>query len=149
MAIPTGGSQGFNATDFEAGIKLAMQMGAPPEEADRVTFYFPKTLTATGPVDGRGIPFSPAQAITATGPAPIKVDCAVEYLDVTGQPTNFGIVAPARIAVTLLDGEYQQIKGCEYIVAHGDRYNFQRTEPPVGLFDVAVWTLHFLGENET
>jgi hypothetical protein len=31
----------------------------------------------------------------------------------------------------------------------GDRYNYRRTEPPRGLFDVGVYRVHVLAEDES
>lgn len=149
MATPGAGNQGFNSADFRDGIHFAMEMGAAVDEADRVIFHFPKALTSEGPVDGHDIPFDPTQDVTVAEPDPVHVDCAVEYFDAAGQLTNFGVIAPSRLTITLLDQEYAQVVGCSFVVAHGDRYNYQRTEPPVGLFDVGIWVLHFQAENET
>jgi hypothetical protein len=35
------------------------------------------------------------------------------------------------------------------VVAHGDRYNYRRTEPPTGLFDVGLYVMHFTAQSET
>ena len=99
--------------------------------------------------DGAALPFDPQATVTRTEPTPVKVDCAIEYFDAENQPTNFGMIAPSRISVTLLDEDYDRVKECAYVVVHGDRYNYRRTEPPSGLFDVGVYTMHFTAENET
>jgi hypothetical protein len=145
-----GTNAGFNAAEFRDAIHFAMQLGAAPDAGERVTFHLPKQLVYnTVAVDGANVPFDPAATVTMTSPDPILVDCAVEYFDSENQPTNFGLMAPTRLAVTLLDVDYEQVKECAYVVVHGDRYDYRRTEPPAGLFDVGLYTMHFTSQSET
>lgn len=144
-----GTNPGFNAAAFRDAIHFAMQMGAPPDAGERVTFHFASQLVYNGSIDGDAVPFDPTVTVTSTEPPTKQVDCAVEYFDSENQPTNFGLLAPSRIAVTLLDVDYAQVKTCSYVVVHGDRYDYRRTEPPSGLFDVGVYTMHFTSNSET
>lgn len=144
-----GSDPGFNAGEFRDAIHFAMQMGAALDASEQVTFHFASTLTYNVPADGAAVPFDPNATVTRVTPDPMRVDCAVEYFDMENQPTSFGLMAPSRLAVTLLDVDYEQVKDCSYVVIHGDRYNFRRTEPPSGLFDVGLYTMHFTAENET
>lgn len=140
----------FNSSEFRAAIRFAMEMGAAPDPAKRLSFHFPSVLTYNAPVDGDHVPFDPNATVTKVEPTPLTgIDCAVEYFDAENQPTNFGMLAPSRITVTLLDEEYEKVQGCAYVVAHGDRYDYRRTEPPSGLFDVGVYILHFTARSET
>lgn len=142
---------GFDGAAFRDAIHFAMHMGLPPDAGDQITFYFAATVTNPGSVtiDGAGVPFDPASSLTSVPATPVQVDCAVEYFDAEGQPTNFGLLTPSRIAVTLLDVDYEQVKDATYVRIAGDRYNFRRTVPPQGLFDVGLFVMHFTAENET
>ena len=144
-----GTNAGFNAAEFREAIHFAMSMGAAPDESERITFHFPSTLTYNVPADGAHLPFDPSATITPETPDPVQVDCAVEYFDSENQPTNFGLLAPTRLAITLLDVDYDQVQDCSYVVAHGDRYDYRRTEPPSGLFDVGLYTMHFTARGES
>lgn len=144
-----GTNAGFNAAGFRDAIHFAMKMGAPPDQGERATFHFPAQLVYNGSMDGGHVPFDPTATVVSTEPPTIQVDCAIEYFDAENQPTNFGMLAPSRIAVTVLDVDYDQVKGCSYVVVHGDRYDYRRTEPPSGLFDVGVYTMHFTSQSET
>jgi hypothetical protein len=144
-----GANADFNATEFRNQIKFAMQLGAAPEASEQVYFHFASTLVYNTPTDGANVAFDPAATVTNTTPAPVQVDCAVEYFDAENQPTSFGLLAPSRLAITLLDDDYDQVKDCSYVVIHGDRYDYRRTEPPGGLFDVGVYTMHFTARSET
>lgn len=149
MAIPTAGNQGFSSAQFKDAIHLAMQMGAAPDPADQVKFHFPSQLVFNGSADGQEVPFDPTATVTSTTPTPVHVDCAIEYLDYEDQVTSFGLMAPTRVALTLLDDDYEQVKDCSYVVIGGDRYDYRRTEPPAGLFDVGLYVMHFTARNET
>lgn len=145
-----GTNPGFNAAGFRKAIKSAMQMGASPTEGERATFHFAAQLIYnSGNVDGDLVPFDPAATVVSTEPPTVQVDCAIEYFDAEAQPTAFGLMSPTRIAVTVLDVDYERVKDCAYVVVAGDRYDYRRTEPPAGLFDVGLFVMHFTARNET
>ncbi len=138
------------APGFRRGIKSAMQLAKLSDPDLQPAFYFNEVVdTGTASVDDAQVPYDPAIPAGPRPRGPVYVDCAVEYFDAENQPTDFGLLAPTRIVVTVLDEEYETIKDCDYVVIHGDRYNYRRTEPPVGLFDVGVFSLHFTAESET
>lgn len=144
-----GTDSGFNSLEFRNAIHQAMHMGAAPDPANQVAFHFPSVLTFNAPADGADVPFDPAATVTSTAPPPVRVDCAVEYLDAENQPTPFGMLAATRLAITLLDVDYEQVKDASYVVVAGDRYNYRRTEAPAGLFDVGLFVMHFIAESES
>lgn len=143
-----GSNPDFNAAEFRTGIQAAMEMGAALEADEQVTFHFPSTLVYNTPADDTDTPFDPTTTVTATPAVPKRVPCAVEYFDAENQPTSFGLIAPTRLEIMLLDEDYEQVKAATYVVAHGDRYNFRRTQPPGGLFDVGLYVMHFTAVNE-
>lgn len=143
-----GTSNDFDAAGFRDAIHEVMLMGAPTAEADRAKFYFTKTLVYNTNVDDNNVPFDPDATVTETQPAPISAACGIEYFDANDQPIVFGSVTASRVGVTLLDEEYDKVKGCAYMVIGGERYFYKRTEPPAGLFDVGVYTMYFAAENE-
>jgi hypothetical protein len=139
----------FNPTAFRDGLRFAFNMAAAPIPDEQVIFHFPANLVYVGNVDASGVPFDPNTTVQPIEPPTVKVPCAVEYDDTESVTTNFGWIAPARVRITLLDEEYQKVKGCSYVTIAGDKYNYRRTEPPSGLFDVGLYTMHFTAENET
>lgn len=144
-----GSDPGFNSGEFREAIRFAMKMGAAPDEEAQVYFHFANTLVYNRPVDGSNTPFDPSATVTTAALPPVQVDCAVEYFDSENQPTAFGLLAPSRVAITLLDDDYEQVKDCAYVVIHGDRYDYRRTEPPSGLFDVGIYVMYFTSGSET
>jgi hypothetical protein len=100
-------------------------------------------------MDGDHVPFDPTATVTSTEPPTVQVDCAIEYFDAEAQPTNFGLIAPVpdrghRPRRRLRAGQGVLLRG-----GRGDRYDYRRTEPPNGLFDVGVYTMHFTSNSET
>ena len=57
-------------------------------------------------------------------------------------------VADPRVALTLLDEEYDQVKGFAYVVIGGNKYHYQRTAPPQGLVSVGIWTIYARTDDE-
>jgi hypothetical protein len=150
---------GGGADRFREGIRFSMDMGAAPEEVLQATFLFPSQLVFVDPddagttVDQAGVPFDPDVPVQRVTPDPVRLPCAVEYYDATGQQAqrmgDLGIVSTSRVKVLLLDEEYEQVKGCDRVVIDGDTYWYRRTQPPSGLFDVGIFELWFHSEQET
>lgn len=139
---------GFDASKIITGLHKAMDFGAATRAADKAAFY---TVTRTVPedtvVDEDGIPYDPSVTVTVTRTSKV-VACAIEYTDRTDKFENFGVVNPSRIKITLLDPDYQQVKGFEYVVVGADKYIYRLTEPPVALGSIDVWTVHAVSEDE-
>lgn len=139
---------GFNASEIIAGLHEAMAFGEPTRTSDKATFVSftdPSTSVAR---DDDGVPFDTAERPTRT-PKSLQVPCAVEFVDRADQAETFGVMQATRIKVTLLDPDYQKVKGFKYVVIGGDRYNYRLTEPPVALGSIDVWTVHAVAEDET
>lgn len=138
---------GFDPARITAGLKRAMEFGAPSKSQDRATFYLPSTPVHSGATDEDGVPFDPT-ASRATPMTAVTVPCAVDYDDRTDADANFGVYQPARIRITLLGPEYLRVKGFRYVVIAGDRYFYRLTEPPVALGTIDVWTVHAVNEDQ-
>jgi hypothetical protein len=144
-----GRNSGFNAREFRDAIRFAQNMGAAPLAEEQATFYFPSTLVYNRPTDDANVPFDPNATVTRNVPTPVRVACSIEYIDAQGQTVRFGSITASKVIITVLDEEFRKIDGCAYVAIHGDKYIYTRTEPPTGLFDVGLYRLHFLAENET
>lgn len=143
-----GTSPDFDPEEFRSAIHSVMELGAPPDPAERVTFYFARSLVYNTPVDDDNTPFDPSATVTEQPPRAVTVPCAVEYADREGEPVPFGVVTASKLLITLLDEDYDQVKGCAYVVAGGDKYLYRRTVPPMGLYSVGVYQMIFIAENE-
>lgn len=148
MASPT--PAGFDASAVIAGLHKAMAFGAPSNDSDQATFVMPQTiLSTTGPLDDEGVPFDPAVTPVKSVLSRKTVPCAYEYIDAQGKIENLGIINPSRIKFTLLDDDYQEVKGFAYAVVGGQKYLYRKTEPPVALGSIDVWTVYCQSEDES
>lgn len=130
---------GWDEARVKDGLHKAMGFGEPTRPADQATFHLPGQQD---PVDGNseGVPWDPAVKRIDKGTNK-RVACAVEFQDTLGQAVSAGDIQATQVVVTLLDEEYQQIKGFDYVVAGGDKYYYRLTDPPVALGSIDVWTV--------
>lgn len=140
---------GFDRASVLAGLRKAMEFGQPTRAADQATFYKVTTVTGTGvePHDEDFIPFNP-DVNRSVRPTSIVVPCAVEFVDRADQVETFGAVTSTRVKLTLLDEDYQRVKGFSYVAIGGDKYLYRLTEPPIALGSIDVWTVHVVAEDE-
>lgn len=142
--------EGFDSEAFREGIHIAMSVGLPPELSDQPTFVTPAPVVDTGvDRDESGVAFdwqeprTKAAADTAT-----QVPAAIEYFDADGQLANFGSMSASKVVITLLDEDYELVKGFSYVIIGGNKYTYERTEPPLGMVDVAIWRIHCRTDDE-
>ena len=144
-----GKNSGFNAKAFRQNIRFVYNMAAPPLEEEQATFYFPSELVYNVGTDAEDTPFDPQATVTRNQPDPVRVPCSIEFKDTAGQVIDFGLITPAEVEITLLDEDYEKVKGCSYVVLRGEKYNYQQTYAPSGLFDVGLYTMSFRAESAT
>jgi hypothetical protein len=144
-----GRNAGFNGREFRKQIRFVMNLGAPPVDGEQATFYFPSQLIYNTNVDAEDVPFDPTATVTRNTPTPVKVPCAVEFKTAAGVPTDFGLIVPAHAEITLLDEDYAKVKGCTYVALRGEKYVYRSTDYPTGLFDVGVYVMHFVAEDQS
>lgn len=138
----------FNQAAVRAGLTRAMNFGLPTVSADQPTFFMPRTATSSEPLDEEGVPFDPDVQPTLSAEVKKKVPCAVEYVDGDGKIESFGVVSPSKIKLTFLDQDHAQIEGFQFCVIQGQKYFYQRTEPPVALGTIDIYTVHCRSEDE-
>ena len=132
------------------GLKKAMGFGEPTRAQDKVTFYFNVRSEHSGPVDEDGVPFDPAErTVNLREDDAVVVDCAVEYQDRAPKAETFGVMVPARVILTLLDPDWQQVKDFAYVKAGGDLYHRSTVEPPIALGSIDVWSVICTAEGES
>lgn len=140
----------FDQADFESGIRTAMTVGLSPVIADRPIFVFAGTTTNVAPADSEQVPFDPAATpVVVQGNRITGVICSYEYVDATGQVVDLGTITPTRLRITMLDAEYQLVRGFDHVLIAGDRYNYRLTQPVVGMVDSAIWIVHCTAEDDS
>lgn len=143
-----GKNNGFNAKAFRSAIRQVYTMAAPPVSDEQATFFFPPQLVYNVGTDAEDTPFDPSATVTRTQPPAVKVPCALDFKGVS-EMSDFGLLSPAKIAITLLDEDYAKVAGFAYVVIRGERYNYASVDPPSGLFDVGLYTVHVVAESQT
>jgi len=145
---------------FENAIHFAMQMGTPNEQSKRVTFVFSGDgstywkngveLTSTPHLDLDGHPYDPEVEVRKTAEVTLQVDCAFEVKEVLPRPEDpVGTFQHTELTVTLLEVEYQQVKGCRAVLYNGDRYAYSFEPMNYGLFGSNVYQMIFTSEDDS
>lgn len=125
-----------------------MNFGLPTVTNDQPTFFMPQTTTSTDPLDGEGVPYNPGSVLAVSALVKKRAACAVEYVDGDGKIETFAVVAPSKVKLTFIDSDYVTIKGFHFCVIEGQKYFYQRTEPPVALGTIDVYTVHCRSEDD-
>lgn len=150
LAIP-----GFPADEFRAGIRLAMQMGLPVEEARRPQFVTLPASTgiATVTVDANGVPWDPTATPVAPEGTALRVLCALEPKGTALAEEHFGQRQSSAYLITLLDEEYAQIEGFTYVniwptLTGGPvKYFYRKVVQQPSLDVVGVWQIECSTED--
>lgn len=154
-----GANPSFDAATFRDGILTAMRMGAPPEVSQRATFlfrrgaqrYFRDGEEIPPPrLDQEGKPLDPTIRVESV-PArePLQTDCAVEFESATADEVPVGNFRPAKVVITLLEEEYEQVQDAIEVRLGGDVYVIGYQRPPMGLFQVGVRQFVAFARDET
>jgi hypothetical protein len=140
----------FDANAVREGLRLAMQVGLPPDTDDQPLFVMPTTVSgdSVNALDAAGTPFKANYRPARTAPVTKRVPCAIEYFDGAGKIESFGLVAPSHVLLTLLDQDFAQVKGFSYVVIGGNKYWYERELVPLGLVDVGVHQVKCASDDE-
>ena len=131
---------GWNRDRVKEGLRTAMRFGQPTRATDQATFYLEGEPSGSG-VDQEGVPYDP-NVRPEDDTSSISVLCAWEFKDAQGQVEAYGSLARTRVEITLLDEDYQKVKGFKYVEIAGTRYDYAYTQPPVALADLDVWIVN-------
>lgn len=147
---PRGAS--FNSDEFRDAIRFAMNMGLPENEDERIIFKWNVVKTYDNP-DPAGKPYFWNQSSdTTTTHADVSVPAAVEFFHnkSSGKAgTPFGEIDSPYIIATLLDEDYENVRGAEIIEIDGSTYMVNFVAPPMGLFDTTIYQIFATAEDET
>ena len=141
----------FDEDLFRDSIRFAMNIGIPETEADRPTFRW-NVEKAYAVADPAGAPYSwtatPTQTITHDD---VQVPVAVQFVPKKSQSygTPFGEVDPSRAILTVLDEDYELIRGADQVILTGNTYNFTNIAPADGLFGVTVYSIYCEAVDES
>lgn len=147
----------FDATAFREAIEFAMVMGLPREDDERATFLFPATVEyeKDGEIipkprtDQNGNPLDPSIKVVRTRPTQVQIPVAVEFSPTGSDERPVGAFRDTRARITVLDKHWPQVKDAIEVVLGGDTYVISYTHPPVGLFEVTIYTMECVARSET
>lgn len=153
MARPTPdanfGSQ-FNAARFRSAIRNVMTMGLPNSTAEQATFRWTPVRTFD-PESPAHDPYGWTQTATSTTThADVIVPVAVELSSrPTGSvETSLGEFDVTWAKLTVLDTDFAFVDGADQVILGGGTYEIQFVEPPQGLFEVTIYTVHARARDE-
>lgn len=146
-----GKNPNFNAKEFRDAIGFAMQMGLPEDPNERITFrWTPNKVYDDG--DAGGNPWSWDSAPVSSDERPdVQVLAAVEFAarPAGSVDTPLGQFDTSRVTVTLLDEQFELIRGADLMVIDQNIYEVAFVGPPIGLFDVTVYQLYGEARDES
>lgn len=139
----------FNAAAFRSAIKNTMRMAAPADVSDRATFRWRPARTYTYD-DPASRPYNwTATPVSETVPADVQVDVAVEFTGGSERQTALGQFDASKVTLTLLDEDYEQVRGADEVLLGGNTYEVDFVAPPIGLFDVTVYQVFCSARDES
>lgn len=128
-----------------------MTMGLPVDVVERPTFRW-TTQRDYAIDDPAGNPYDWTATPTETTTHPdVQVPCAVEFAarPAGSTETVLGQFDTSRIVVTLLDEDYDAVRGSDVILAGGNSYDIDFVGPPLGMFQVTVYQVFATAQDET
>ena len=161
--VPTGGGGGLSGNQFASlanlfpekqfrdGIHFAMDMGDPDADRDTVHFHWDE-VRQYAIADSNNLPFDLDDPKTILEPAFSKQTlAALEFVSrsTLSGGTPVGQFDSHRVKITLLDTEYEEIKGFDWLDISGNKYDLDFVEPVIGLFGVSVYILHASARDES
>jgi hypothetical protein len=142
----------FDAAAFRDAIRFAMDMGLPETTADRATFkWTPVKTYANADTGGRPYKLTEAAASTTTH-SDVQIPVGWQFVPTrvgNEQQTAMGSFDNDRVIMTILDEDYDQVKGADICVLGGDDYIVDYVAPPDGLFEVTIYTLYLTARDES
>lgn len=136
----------FDATVFRDAILFAMNMGLPDSTSERATFKWTEVNTFSK-ADSSENPWTwDATATTTSSFEDVQIPVAVELQRGTETDSRFGAMHQQTAIITVLDTYWPDLTQddvfANQVEFNGELFDIQFVEPPQGLFDVTVYTIH-------
>lgn len=142
MQINDPRAAGFDAAAVRSGLELAMKMGAPEIESERVKFvFFPVTTFSQQDPVGNPYEWTDTPATTVGEYREVEVPVAMEFIARASQArdTSMGYLLPSHIEVYIMDTYINDVRDADAVLIDGNRYTISAWPPPIGLFDFTLY----------
>jgi hypothetical protein len=153
MATPTDANfgAGFDAAAFRSAIRSTMEMGLPNTAAERATFRWNVERTyeredpSHNPYEWDEVPS------TELTHADVQIPVAVEFSarPAASLDTAIGQFDVGRAIITILDVDYELVRGADLVLLGENTYVIDFVGPPIGLFEVTVYQAYASALDET
>lgn len=153
-----GANAQFDAQAFREAIDFAMSMGLPEDPSERATFHFRPTveywkggvkLDTTPRLDASGNPLDSSIRVRRINPAPVRIPVAVEFSTAAVDERPVGAFKPTKVTITIMDEYWPEVEDAIEVELGGDRYVISYSHPPMGLFNVTIYTIECFARSET
>lgn len=141
--VTTPGFGGFDAAKFREAIRGTMMMGMPNAEAERATFKWKPARDFTVEDNG-GDPYNlSATPVSNVQHPDVEVPVAVEFISRSAFSPQLpvGEIQNSRVIITILDLDYEEVRGADWVKFDTSEYEIDFVAPPVGLFEVTVYQI--------
>lgn len=145
----------FQAIQFREGIRLAMEMGMPVEQSRWPVFVTTSTHVQSVETDHAGLPWDPDVELQRPEDKRVTdILCAVEFVDQAEGSAGFGSTQPQTVHITLLDEEYQEVEGFDYVelfptlTGEPSVFRYRKVLEHHALDSVGVWILECSAEDQ-
>lgn len=142
---------GFDAALFRSAIRSTMTMAAPNASEDRATFRWSPAKTYN-PQDPAHFPYTWTETpATDVEHADVQVPVAVEFSarPAASQQTAVGEIDASRAILTVLDVDYELVRGADLVLLGQNTYDVEFVAPPIALFDVDVYQIYTIARDES
>lgn len=147
MKVSNFGS-GFDEGKFRSAIRNTMLMGMPEAVSERVVFRW-TTNRQFIHTDAQGSPLDwYSDPVSVSSHDDVEVPVALDFNPSSPVSTNLGDFDSPKAALTLLDVDYDLVKGADKVIIDGSTYEIDYVAPPQGLFGVTVYTIYIRAIDE-
>lgn len=139
--------------DIQLALRQTMVLGLPVEDEQKPTFYF-NPVVEWERYDTEGSPWEwDATPTSEVETSPVQPICAYEFFSPLGRQGGFatevGDFTPTTLVVTLLQEEWEQVRGFSYVTVgpSEQRWLFRYWRPAYGLGGFTVYQIHCSAEG--
>lgn len=140
----------FDEDKFRTAIRNTMLMGMPQTVSERVVFRWTDNNTYDH-TDAEGRPLNWYSSPVSTSSHPdVEIPVALDFAPNRSQAgsTVVGSFDNPKAVLTVLDVDYDLVKGADKVIIDDSTYDVEYVGPPEGLFGVTVYSVYIRANDE-